>query len=57
MYLAKVEEIKVDEDLGYRLTFRYRVGGGIPIIIGSDTVEDLYRWMCLTNTSGIIKDL
>ncbi|NMB27028.1 MAG: hypothetical protein GX987_03105 [Tissierellia bacterium] len=42
MYLAKVEEIKAEENLGYRLTFRYRVGG-IPVILGNDTIEDFIQ--------------
>ena len=42
MYLAKVEEIKAEENLGYRLTFRYRVGG-IPIVLGSDITEDFIQ--------------
>ncbi|MBU5311369.1 hypothetical protein KQI38_04965 [Tissierella carlieri] len=38
MYLAKVEEIKIDDSFGYNLTFRYRVRG-IPIILGNEMVD------------------
>lgn len=42
MYLAKIEEIESEENIGYRLTFRYRIRG-IPVILGSDTVEDFIQ--------------
>ncbi len=42
MYLAKIEKIKSEEDLGYRLSFRYRMGE-FPIILGSDTIEDFVQ--------------
>ncbi|MBU5424786.1 hypothetical protein KQI41_00070 [Tissierella pigra] len=42
MYLAKVEEIEVDNNLGYNLTFRYRVKG-IPIILGNEEVTDFVQ--------------
>ena len=42
MYLAKIEEIDSEESEGYRLTFRYRIRG-IPVILGSDTVEDFIQ--------------
>lgn len=38
MYLAKVQETKSDNSLGYNLTFRYRVRG-IPVILGNDMVD------------------
>lgn len=42
MYLAKVEEIKVDNNLGYNLMFRYRVRG-IPVILGNEEVVDFVK--------------
>lgn len=39
MYLSKIEEIKVDNSLGYRFTFKYRVRG-IPVILGNEEVSD-----------------
>lgn len=42
MYLAKVEEIKVDDNLGYNLTFRYRIRG-IPVILGNEEVVDFVK--------------
>jgi len=42
MYLAKIEEIKSEENLGYRLSFRYRMGE-FPLILGSDTIEDFIQ--------------
>ncbi|WMM24756.1 hypothetical protein RBU61_17800 [Tissierella sp. MB52-C2] len=42
MYLAKVEEIEIDDNLGYNLTFRYRVKG-IPIILGNEEVTDFVQ--------------
>lgn len=42
MYLAKVDKIESDENLGYRLTFRYRIRG-IPIILGNNTVDDFIQ--------------
>lgn len=38
MYLAKVQEIEVDNSSGYNLTFRYRVRG-IPVILGNEMVD------------------
>ena len=42
MYLAKIEDIEVEDNLGYRLTFRYRIGG-IPVVIGSDAIKDFIQ--------------
>lgn len=42
MYLYKIEEIQVENNLGYRFTFRYRVGG-IPVILGSGDEEDFIQ--------------
>lgn len=42
MYLNKIEEIKVDNSLGYRFTFGYRVGG-IPVILGNEEVDDFIQ--------------
>jgi len=42
MYLAKVEEISVDDNLGYNLTFRYRVRG-IPVILGNLEIGDIVQ--------------
>ena len=42
MYLAKVEEIQVENSLGYNLTFRYRIKG-IPIILGNEEATDFVQ--------------
>ncbi|WP_352404664.1 YycH family regulatory protein [Sporanaerobacter acetigenes] len=42
MYLDKIEEIKSDNNLGYKFTFKYRIRG-IPLIIGDDEVEDFIQ--------------
>ena len=39
MYLAEIQEISQDENVGYRLFFRYRVRG-IPVILGNLEVEE-----------------
>lgn len=39
MYLSKIEDIKIDNSLGYNLTFKYRVRG-IPVILGNNEVVD-----------------
>src|SRR5690606_35723586 len=39
MYLDKFEEIKVDDSVGYNLTFKYRVRG-LPVILGNEEVVD-----------------
>lgn len=39
MYLSKSEKIEVDENLGYRLSFKYRVRG-IPVILGNLQVDE-----------------
>lgn len=39
MYLARVEEIERDGNLGYKLFFRYRVRG-IPVILGNQEVGE-----------------
>ena len=39
MYLDEIEEIEIDNSLGYRFTFGYRVGG-IPVILGNQEVDD-----------------
>ena len=39
MYLAKTEEIEQDDNVGYRLYFRYRVRG-IPVILGNKEVGE-----------------
>lgn len=39
MYLSKIKEIKADNSLGYKLTFKYRIRG-IPIILGNMEVVD-----------------
>ena len=39
MYLSKSEEIEIDGNKGYRLSFKYRVRG-IPVILGNLQVEE-----------------
>lgn len=39
MYLSKIEDIQIDNSLGYNLTFKYRVRG-IPVILGNNEVVD-----------------
>ncbi len=39
MYLSKSEEIEVDGNLGYRLSFKYRVRG-IPVILGNLQIDE-----------------
>lgn len=39
MYLDKFEEIRVDDSVGYNLTFKYRVRG-LPVILGNEEVVD-----------------
>ncbi|MFA5576738.1 MAG: two-component system activity regulator YycH [Tissierellaceae bacterium] len=42
MYLARVEELESGENLGYNLTFRYRVRG-LPVILGNEEVVDFIQ--------------
>lgn len=42
MYLDKIEEINIDDNLGYRFTFGYRVGG-IPVILGNQEVDNFIQ--------------
>ncbi len=42
MYLTKVEDIEFDGNLGYKLTFRYRIKG-LPVILGNEEVEDFIQ--------------
>lgn len=39
MYLAKIEEIKFEENLGYKLIFGHRVMG-LPVILANNDIED-----------------
>jgi len=39
MYLSRIEDITLDENQGYRLTFKYRIRG-IPVILGNQEVAD-----------------
>ncbi len=39
MYLSNVEDIKVDDSLGYKLSFKYRIRG-IPVILANEEVVD-----------------
>ena len=39
MYLSKSEEVEIDGNLGYRLSFKYRVRG-IPVILGNLNVDE-----------------
>lgn len=39
MYLNKIDEIEEDDNLGYKLTFKYRIRG-IPVILGNREVVD-----------------
>lgn len=39
MFISGIEEIRSDNDLGYRLTFKYRIRG-IPVMLGNRDVED-----------------
>lgn len=39
MYLSSIEDIESDKDLGYRLTFKYRIKG-IPVLLGNREVGD-----------------
>ncbi|NLW22750.1 MAG: hypothetical protein GXY88_05805 [Tissierellia bacterium] len=42
LYISKIEEIEAEEDLGYRLTFKYRIGG-MPVILGNPNIEDFIQ--------------
>lgn len=42
MYLAKIENIKSEENQGFRLSFRYRMRE-FPLILGSETIEDIIQ--------------
>lgn len=42
LYLSKIEEIESETNLGYRMTFKYRIRG-FPIIIGKDITEDFIQ--------------
>lgn len=42
MYLNEIEEIEIDNNLGYRFTFGYRVGG-IPVILGNEEVDNFIQ--------------
>ncbi|MCF6464431.1 hypothetical protein [Clostridium sp. Cult2] len=42
LYLSKIEEIESEQNLGYKLTFNYRIRG-IPIVLGKDIVEDFIQ--------------
>src|SRR5690606_2243199 len=39
MYLTSIDQIQSDSNLGYRLTFKYRVRG-IPVLLGNRDVGD-----------------
>lgn len=42
LYLSKIEEIESEGNLGYRLTFKYRIRG-IPVILSKDIAEDFIQ--------------
>ncbi|NLX62531.1 MAG: hypothetical protein GXZ06_08570 [Tissierellia bacterium] len=42
LYLSKIEEIEEGENLGYRFTFKYRIGG-LPVVLKSEVVEDFIQ--------------
>lgn len=42
MYLAEIEEIQLGEDLGYRLTFKYRIRG-FPVVLKSNVAKDFIQ--------------
>ena len=48
MYLSKVDEIEVEQNLGYRLTFRYRIRG-IPVLLSNDKIEDFIQMDVFNN--------
>lgn len=42
LYLGEIEEIESDNSLGYRFTFKYRIGG-LPVIFKNDEIEDFIQ--------------
>ncbi len=48
MFLAKVEEIESDSNLGYRFTFRYRIRG-IPLILGNKEIGEYIQMEVFNN--------
>ncbi len=42
MYLNKIEDIEIDNSVGYRFTFGYRVGG-VPVILGNEEVDNFIQ--------------
>lgn len=42
LYLSKIEKIESEQNLGYRLTFKYRIRG-FPVFLGKDIVEDFIQ--------------
>ena len=42
MYLDRIEEIRSDDNLGYKFTFKYRIRG-IPVILGDDEIQDFIQ--------------
>jgi len=42
LYLDDIEEIEFGENLGYRFTFKYRIGG-LPVILKDEEIEDFIQ--------------
>lgn len=41
--MTKIEEIEFEDNLGYRLTFRHKIRGGLPVIISDDDIKDFIQ--------------
>lgn len=48
IYLASIEEIEFDDNLGYRITFKYRIRG-IPVLLGNREVGDYMEFEVFNN--------
>lgn len=56
MYLSGIEDIKSDQNVGYRLTFKYRVRG-IPVLLGNRNVGDYIQIEVFNNHIRSYKQL
>lgn len=56
MYLASIEDIESENNLGYRLTFKYRIRG-IPVLLGNREVGDYIQIEVFNNHIRSYKQL
>ena len=56
MYLSSIEEIESDDNVGYKLTFKYRIRG-IPVLLGNREVGDYIQIEVFNNHIKSYKQL